>query len=91
MATQVPHGPQPESRVKRFARWGDNDTRTAEVYVIPSAEVLLGPLAWQPLVVSIEGRVVGRGGVALMRHVVYKGRVVTSKLVTVGIRGWQPR
>jgi len=40
MATQVPNGTKPESRVKRFARWADNATITAEVYFVPYAEVL---------------------------------------------------
>jgi hypothetical protein len=76
IATQVPNGTKPESRVKRFARWVDNDTITAEVYFIPYAEVLLWHLALQTLVVIIDGSVVGRGCVALMMHVVYKGRAL---------------
>jgi hypothetical protein len=31
VAAKVPHGPKPESRVKRFARWRQNDQVTAEV------------------------------------------------------------
>jgi hypothetical protein len=76
IATQVPNGTKPESRVKRFARWVDNATITAEVYFVPYAEVLLRHLALQTLVVSMDGSVVGRGCVALMLHVVYKGRAL---------------
>ena len=76
MATQVPNGTKPESRVKRFARWVDNDAITTEVYFSPYAEVLLRHLALQTLVVVIDGSVVGRGCVALMMHVVYKGRAL---------------
>jgi hypothetical protein len=61
----VPDGAKPESRVKRFARWVDNDTITAEVYFVPYAEVLLRPLALQTLVLILDGSVVGRGGVYL--------------------------
>jgi hypothetical protein len=76
IATQVPNGTKPESRIKRFARWVDNATITEEVYFIPYAEVLLQHLALQTLVVIIDGSVVGRGCVALMMHVAYKGRAL---------------
>jgi hypothetical protein len=54
----------------------DNDAITAEVYFIPYAEILLRHLALQTLVVVMDGSVVGRGCVALMMHVVYKGRAL---------------
>ena len=76
IATQVPDGTKPESRVKRFARWMGNDTITAEGYFVPYAEVLLRHLALQTLVLIMDGSVVGRGCVALMIHVVYKGRAL---------------
>jgi hypothetical protein len=76
IATQVPNGTKPESRVKRFARWVDNATITEEIYFVPYAAVLLRHLALQTLVVIMDGSVVGRGGVALMMHVVYKGRAL---------------
>lgn len=76
IASQVPNGTKPESRVKRFARWMDNDTITAQWYFIPYAEVLLTHLALQTLVLVMDGSVVGRGCVALMLHVVYKGRAL---------------
>jgi len=76
VASQVPNGTKPESRVKRFARWMDNDTITAQWYFIPYAEVLLTHLALQTLVLVMDGSVVGRGCVALMLHVVYKGRAL---------------
>jgi len=76
IAPQVPAGTKPESRVKRFARWMQNAHVTEEGYFVPYAEVLLRHLALQTLVLIIDGSVVGRGCVALMRHVVYKGRVL---------------
>jgi hypothetical protein len=54
IATQVPNGTKPESRGKRFARWVDNATITAEVYFVPYAEVLLWHLAVQTLVVILN-------------------------------------
>ena len=76
IATQVPDGTKPESRVKRFARWMQNDHVTEEVYFVPYAEVLLRHLALQTLVLIIDGSVVGRGCVALMMHGAYKGRAL---------------
>lgn len=76
IAAKVPDGAKPESRVKRFARWVDNAHITAEGYFVPYAEMLLAHLALQTLVLVIDGSVVGRGCVALMIHVVYKGRAL---------------
>jgi hypothetical protein len=76
IASHVPDGTKPESRVKRFARWIKNDEITDEVYFIPYAELLVRHLALQTLVLVMDGSVVGRGCVALMLHVVYKGRAL---------------
>src|SRR3989442_10196540 len=50
VASHVPDGTKPESRVKRLARWVDNDTITEDVYFFPYAQVLLAQLALQTLV-----------------------------------------
>jgi hypothetical protein len=76
IATQVPDGTKPERRVKRFARWVGNDTSTEEGYFVPYAEVLLRHLAWQTWGLLMDGSVVGRGCIALLMHVVYKGRAL---------------
>ena len=91
VASHVPGGTKPESRVKRLARWVDNDPITAAVSFCPSAQVLLAPLALQTLVLVLDGSVVGRGGVALMLHVVYKGRALPlAWLVRQGKKGHVP-
>jgi hypothetical protein len=91
VASNVPDGTKPESRVKRFARWVDNDPITEDVYFFPYAQVLLTSLALQTLVLVIEGSVVGRGCVALMLHVVYKGRALPlAWLVRTGKKGHFP-
>ena len=41
IATQVPDGRKPESRVKRFARWLDNERIVEEMYFLPYADLLL--------------------------------------------------
>src|SRR5882672_12029862 len=74
LATKVPDGIKPESRVKRFARWLDNANRLAEASFVPSADLLLSPLALQTVVLVMDGSVVGRGGNALMIPVVSQGR-----------------
>ena len=76
MATKVPDGTKPESRVKRFTRWLDNDHLLEEVDFLPSADVLRRHLALQTVVLVMDGRGVGRGGTALMLHVVSKGRAL---------------
>ena len=41
IAAKVPNGTKPESRVKRFARWFDNDHILEEGYFLPYADILL--------------------------------------------------
>jgi hypothetical protein len=76
IATPVPNGTKPESRIQRFARWVDNATITEEVYFVPYAKGLLWHLALPTLVVIMDGSGVGRGCVALMRQVVYTRRAL---------------
>src|SRR2546430_15751170 len=76
IATKVPDGIKPESRVKRFARWLDNANILEEGYFLPYADLLLSHLALQTLVLVMDGSVVGRGCNALMIHVVYQGRAL---------------
>ena len=76
IATHVPAGTQPDSRVKRFARWIRQARVTEEVYFAPYAEVLVTPRALQTLGLVIDGSVGGRGGVALLLHVVDTGRAL---------------
>jgi hypothetical protein len=91
VASQVPDGTKPESRVKRFTRWVSNERISEEVYFLPYAEVLLAHLALQTLVLVIDGSVVGRGCIALMIHVVYKGRTLPlCWLVRQGNKGHFP-
>src|SRR2546427_3370853 len=76
IAAKVPNGTKPESRVKRFARWFDNDHILEEVYFLPYADLLLRHFALQTLVLVMDGSVAGRGGNALIIHVVYKSRAL---------------
>src|SRR5437762_4514903 len=76
IAAKVPNGTKPESRAKRFARWFDNDHILEEMYFLPYADILLRHFALQTLVLVMDGSVAGRGCMALMLHVVYKGRAL---------------
>jgi hypothetical protein len=69
LATTGPEGPQPESRVKRCARWGDNAPILEAVSCLPSVEVWRRPRALATVGLVRAGRGVGRGGTALMLHV----------------------
>ena len=46
------------------------------MYFLPYVNLLLAQLALETLVVVMDGSVVGRGCLALMLHVVYKGRAL---------------
>src|SRR4029453_3298978 len=76
VATKIPDGTKPESRVKRLTRWLDNVRILEEVYFLPYAESLLAQLALETLVIVMDSSVIGRGCLALMLHVVYKGRAL---------------
>ena len=76
VATKIPDGTKPESRVKRLARWLDNERILEEVYFLPYADLLLTQLALETLVLVMDGSVVGRDCTALMIHVLYKGRAL---------------
>jgi len=76
IATQVPDGAKPESRVKRFARWVDNERIVEEMYFLPYADLLLRHCALQTVVRVMDGSVVGHGCNARMLHVVYTGRAL---------------
>ena len=41
VATKIPDGTKPESRVKRLTRWLDNECILEEVYFLPYVELLL--------------------------------------------------
>jgi hypothetical protein len=76
IAANVPNGTNPESRVKRCARWFDNAHVLEAVAFLPSADVLLRPLALQTVGLVLDGRGVGRGCPALRLPVVSKGRAL---------------
>lgn len=73
-----PKGPntKSESCVKRFERWLRNKAVESETYFVPFAEKLLLSLCQTPLVLAIDGSIVGRGCMTLMVSVIYKQRAL---------------
>lgn len=92
IASKVPDGTKPESRVKRFSRWIVHPDIDQETYFVPYAEALLQRLAHQPLGLVMDGSEVGRGCVTLMVSVVYKNRALpVAWRVVKGTKGHLPQ
>src|SRR5215831_20514436 len=51
VATKIPHGPKPASRVQRLPRWLANERILEEVSFFPYVDLLLTQLAFATLVV----------------------------------------
>jgi hypothetical protein len=91
MAKKVPDGAKPDSRVKRFTRWLQNEGSTHEIYFMPFAKALLKSLANQTLVLVMDGSEVGRGCLTLMLSVIYKKRALPLAWVVIqGNKGHFP-
>jgi len=83
---------KPASRIKRFTRWVENERITYDTYFLPFAQAVLANLAQQPLVLIMDGSVVGRGCVTLMLSVVYGRRALPlAWLVVKGAKGHFPQ
>jgi hypothetical protein len=91
VASKMPDGAKRESRVKRFARWMQNERIDTEVYFLPFARDLLAVLAERTLVLAIDGSEVGRGCMTLMVSVLYRKRALpVAWLVVEGNKGHLP-
>ncbi len=91
VAQHAPDSTKRESRVKRFSRWVNNEGIEFETYFLPFAEAILACLAAWPLVLVMDGSVVGRGCVTLMLSVVYQRRALPiAWLVVRGRKGHFP-
>ncbi len=73
-------------------RWLTHDAHTLDGWFLPVAQALLDNLAHQPLLLAIDGSVVGRGCIALMVSVIYQGRALPLTWVVVkGKKGHFPQ
>jgi hypothetical protein len=88
MADKVPDNAKRESRIKRFARFVDNEHINHATFFAPFARTLLLNLSHRPLVLAIDGSTVGQGCIALMINLVYRGRALPiGWLVVRGKKG----
>jgi hypothetical protein len=86
-------GAKPTSRVKRFTRWVENERISYDTHFLPFAQALLASVAQQPIVLIMDGSVVGRGCVTLLLSVVYgRGRraLPLAWIVVKGAKGHFP-
>jgi len=92
LAAKAPDDSLVESRSKRFSRWLQNETITAETYFLPFIQALLTGLAQtRPLVFMMDGSEVGHGCLALVISVVYGHRALPIAWVVVrGSKGHFP-
>lgn len=92
IARKVPQKNQVESRIKRFTRFNQNATVTAETYYIPFIELLVSALASSGVVtVVMDGSQTGRGCMTLMVSVLYRKRAIPLVWQTVqGNKGHLP-
>ncbi len=96
LSTIADHAPSgtasQESLIMRFRRWLKHDTQTFDAWFLPIATALLANLSCQPLILAIDGSVVGRGCLALMVSVLYHGRALPLAWVVVkGKKGHFPQ
>ncbi len=82
---------QRERRITGFRRWLRNAEVTSATDLLPFAQALLAALAHQPLLLIMDGSTVGRGCLALLLCVVYKGRALPLAWTVVrGAKGHFP-
>ena len=88
MASKVPDFTQLESRVKRFSRFINDVEAEPEIHWLPFAAELLANLSIFTLVLMMDGSEVGRGCLALLVSVQYRGRALPlGWLVVKGKKG----
>ena len=86
------HAANQESLIKRFRRWLANDSNSTDAWFLPVAQALLRNLSHQPLLLAIDGSVIGRGCMALMVNVIWNKRALPlCWLVVKGKKGHLPQ
>jgi hypothetical protein len=86
------NGADQESLITRFRRFLKHDQTTLDAWFLPVAKAVLSNLAQLPLILVMDGSVVGRGCLALMISVVYQGRALPLIwLVVKGKKGHFPQ
>jgi hypothetical protein len=91
VAGEAPFDSQEDSTVRRFERWLQNENIDSETFFFPFAQALIAALSHQPLILTIDGSIVGRGCITLMVGLVYKNRALPIAWIVVrGKKGHLP-
>jgi hypothetical protein len=92
IAKKAPDGTKPDSRVKRYSRWIQNERIDYEAFYLPFVQELLYRLAEiRELVFIIDGSEVGQGCITLMISLLYGKRALPiTWLVVKGCKGHLP-
>jgi hypothetical protein len=77
------HGAAQERLITRFRRFLQHEAQTLDAWFSPVAAALLAALAVRPLELVMDGSTVGRGCLALLLSVVYRGRALPLGWVVV--------
>lgn len=89
IARKVPTSAKPESRIKQYSRWTQNEQIDQTSYYLPYIDELLKHLAsTQKLIFVMDGSEVGDGCITLMVSLVYRKRAIPiTWLVVKGKKG----
>jgi len=88
IASAVPDGNEPVSRIRKMERWLDNDRIDHDTYYLPYVQILLQSVAPGPLVLAIDVSEVGDGCLALMINLIYQKRALPlCWLIVAGKKG----
>lgn len=92
IARKAPDGAKPDSRIKRYSRWIQNERIEYESYYLPFVQELLYRLAAiRELVFIMDGSEVGQGCITLMISLLYGKRTLPiTWLVVKGRKGHLP-
>ena len=92
IATKAPGKAKRQSRITRYERFLKNKTITTKQYYLPFVQALLKSLPEGPLVLVMDGSVVGRHCVALVISVIHNNRALPLCWVVVtGKKGHFPQ
>lgn len=88
IASEVPEKSKVDSRTRKYSRWLQNEHIEEDIFLIPFVKLLIASLSQETIVLAIDGSTIGRGCVALMVNLIYKGRALPiAWLVEAGKKG----
>ena len=92
IARHTPDLSKPESRIKRYSRWVQNERVDFEAYYLPFVKQILAHVAsLRPLAIIVDGSEMGHGCIPLMISLIYQKRALPVVwLVVKGRKGHLP-